>query len=213
MDEIQGSVKEILLSPWKRDSKGHIIITSRREAENAEEAFYVRLEDCISLDVLNRNESVKFMTIRSGQSVKIDDSFIELAEELGGLPLALEQAAAYIKALHCSFDEYLKKFNRKRLGVLKAIRPQYKASKERLAVLTTWQLNFEYIQNQSEDDGLGNSAITVMEIAAFLYADDIPMILLNVGSPNILDEDLLDTFKEELGIKQVLCLTGVALIA
>ncbi|XP_060567345.1 uncharacterized protein LOC132726094 [Ruditapes philippinarum] len=202
MDEIQGSVNEIL-SHWKRGSKGHIIITSRREAEDAKETFNVRVEDCISLDILNRNESVKFMMIRSCHSGKIDESLIELADELGGLPLALEQAAAYIKAIHCSFDEYLKKFNRKRLGVLKAIRPQHEVSKERLAVRTTWQLNFEYIQKQSEEHGLGNSAITVMEIVAFLYADDIPMILLNVGSPNVLDEELLDTFEEELGIKQV----------
>ena len=204
MEEIRGSVKEILLQSWKRGSMGHIIITSRRETENAEETFYVNSEDCISLDVLSKNESVEFLMIRSGcNDCKNDESLEELAGELGGLPLALEQAAAHVKALHCSFADYLKKFNRKRLGILKGIRSQYDLSKERLAVRTTWKLNFDYIEKQSEDDGLGNAAVFVMEIAAFLYADDIPMIVLNVGSPNVVDEDLLDTFHEELGTNQV----------
>jgi hypothetical protein len=54
-----------------------------------------------------------------------------------------------------------------------------------LAVATTWQLNIEYIRIQSEDEGLGSAAITVMEIVSFLFADDIPVDIINVGMPQI----------------------------
>ncbi|XP_053393963.1 uncharacterized protein LOC128555524 [Mercenaria mercenaria] len=204
MEEIRGSIKELLLGSWKRNSKGHIIITSRREAEEAGDEFNVKLKDCITLDVLTERESVQFMTTRSGcKNDKNDRSLELLIEELGGLPLALEQAAAHIKALRCTFKEYLEKFNRKRLKILKASRSQFVVSKERQAVRTTWQLNFDYIDKQSEEEGLGCAAVTVMEILAFLHADEIPLTVLNVGSPEILDEDLLDAFQEEIGVKQV----------
>ncbi|XP_053406880.1 uncharacterized protein LOC123546578 [Mercenaria mercenaria] len=204
MEEIRSSLKELLLGAWKRNSKGHIIITSRRDAEEAGEVFNVKLKDCISLDVLTERESVQFMTTRSGcKNNKNDRSLELLVEELGGLPLALEQAAAHIKTLHCTFQEYLEKFNRKRLKILKASRSHFDVSKERQAVRTTWQLNFDYIEKQSEEEGLGCAAVTVMEISAFLYAEEIPLTILNEGSPKVLDEDLLDAFQEEIGVKQV----------
>ncbi|XP_053406876.1 uncharacterized protein LOC128559415 [Mercenaria mercenaria] len=204
IEEIRGSMKELLLGSWKRKSKGHIIITSRREAEEAGEEFNVKLKDCITLDVLTKHESVYFMTIRSGcKNDKNDDSLELLIEELGGLPLALEQAAAHIKTLHCTFKEYLEKFNRKRLKILKANRSHFDVSKERQAVQTTWKLNFDYIKKQSEEEDIGSAAVTVMETSAFLYADEIPLTILNVGSPKICDEDLLDAFQEEIGVKQV----------
>ncbi|XP_045188920.2 uncharacterized protein LOC123546576 [Mercenaria mercenaria] len=204
MEEIRSGVKELLLGAWKRNSKGHIIITSRREAEEAGDEFNVKLKDCITLDILTERESAQFMTTRSGcKNDKNDHSLEILIEELGGLPLALEQAAAHIKTLHCTFKEYLEKFNRKRLKILKASRSRFNVSKERQAVRTTWQLNFDYIDKQSEEEGLGCAAVTVMEISAFLYADEIPLTILNVGSPEILDEDLLDAFQEEIGVKQV----------
>ncbi|XP_053389920.1 uncharacterized protein LOC123546577 [Mercenaria mercenaria] len=204
MEEIRGSMKELLLGSWKRKPKGHIIITSRRVANEAEMEFNVKIKDCITLDVLTKHESVYFMTTRSGcKNGKYDDSLELLIEELGGLPLALEQAAAHIKTLHCTFKEYLEKFNRKRLKILKASRSHFDVSKERQAVQTTWQLNFDYIEKQSEEEDIGSAAITVMEVAAFLYADEIPLTILNVGSPKICDKDLLDAFQEEIGVKQV----------
>jgi hypothetical protein len=43
-------------------------------------------------------------------------------------------------------------------------------------------------------EGLGTSAKTVMEITSFLFPDDIPKELINVGSPVIEDDDINDTF-------------------
>ena len=94
----------------------------------------------------------------------------EMVMELGGLPLALEQAGAHIKALNCTFEQYIERFKKKRLKLLRPLRDKsiYGVQKERLAVATTWQLNIEYIRIQSEDEGLGSAAITVIEIVSFL---------------------------------------------
>jgi hypothetical protein len=45
-------------------------------------------------------------------------------------------------------------------------------------------------------EGIGTAAKTVMEITSFLFPDDIPKELINVGSPAVEDEDINDTFIE-----------------
>ncbi|CAC5360147.1 unnamed protein product [Mytilus coruscus] len=127
-----------------------------------------------------------------------------LVEELGGLPLALEQAAAHIKSIKCSFSEYVNKFEKKRLKLLKAASSVMKINKARLAISTTWQLNIDYISRQSENEGLGTAAETVMQIASVLFADDIPKELINIGSPFVEDSNLVEVLEDEMGCKQVI---------
>jgi hypothetical protein len=43
-----------------------------------------------------------------------------------------------------------------------------------------------------------------MEITSFLFSDDIPKELINVGSPIIEDDDINDTLEDEVGLKQVI---------
>jgi hypothetical protein len=57
--------------------------------------------------------------------------------------------------------------------------------KDRLTVKTTWQLNIDYICQESMSEGLGTAAKTVMEITSFLFPDDIPKELINIGSPAV----------------------------
>jgi hypothetical protein len=74
----------------------------------------------------------------------------------------------------------------------------------RLTVKTTWQLNIDYICQESMIEGIGTAAKTVMEITSFLFPDDIPKELINVGSPAVEDEDINDTLDDEMGLKQVI---------
>ncbi|XP_053406877.1 uncharacterized protein LOC128559416 [Mercenaria mercenaria] len=203
MEEIRGNVKELVLGTWRHHSRGHIIISSRREATNAEEEFHVKMKDCITLSVLTTHESLKFMAARTGIKEVNDESALCLVEELGCLPLALEQAAAHIKALSCTYKEYLDKFMQLRLQLLKNSRPLFDISKERETIRTTWQLNFDYISKQSESEGFGTAAVTLMEISAFMYADEIPLCIINTGSPNICEDHLLRCLQYELGKKQM----------
>lgn len=202
---ISDNVKELLLGTWKRNTHGHILITTRREETQVEESIYVKRQSCISLKVLNDIEGVDFMKTRTG-FVKDEDhtNIALLVDELGGLPLALEQAAAHIKTIKCSFEDYIKRFQKKRLKLLKTATQSATMSRDRLTVKTTWQLNIDYICQESMSEGLGTAAKTVMEITSFLFPDDIPKELINIGSPVIEDEDINDTLEDEVGLKQVL---------
>ncbi|XP_063405158.1 uncharacterized protein LOC134688391 [Mytilus trossulus] len=202
---LSDNTKELLLGSWKRSTRGHIIITSRREPNEVEESMVVKKEDCITLNVFEIEEGLEFLKRRTGiNCTNDDDTIMTLVEELGGLPLALEQAAAHIKSIKCAFSEYVNKFKKKRLKLLKAAPSVRKISRDRLAIATTWQLNIDYITRQSENEGLGMAAATVMHIASFLFADDIPKELVNVGSPLVEDSNLVEVLEDEMGCKQVI---------
>ena len=206
-EELSNEVKDLLLGPWKRGSKGQLLVTTRREPEEAEETFKIDPDECVELGPMTPYESVDFILKRTGKTTS-DESLEALVEELGGLPLAMEQAAAHIKILKCSFKDYLERFEKKRLKLFhkRSITTAYPVSKERLAVATTWQMNFDYICRQSEEEGLGNSVPFIMNISAFFFADDIPEELLNKGEPEIDNDDLKDAMEDVVGVKQVIAI-------
>ncbi|CAC5372905.1 unnamed protein product [Mytilus coruscus] len=202
---LSDSTKELLIGTWTRNTRGHIIITSRREPNEIEESMAVKSESCICLNVFETQEGLDFLRRRTGiHCNNDDDTVMSLVEELGGLPLALEQAAAHIKSIKCSFNNYVSKFKKERLKLLKAAPSLMKINKSRLAIATTWQLNIDYITRQSENEGLGKAAVTIMKIASYLFADDIPKELINIGSPLLEDKNLVDVLDDEMGCSQII---------
>lgn len=182
-------------------------MTTRREPTEAAESLRVKIDDCIHLQTLSNDEGVQFIIKRTERFVQHEtekDSTFKLVDDLGGLPLALEQAAAHIKVLECSFSDYLARFEKKRLKLLtKTASTSFETNKERLTVLTTWLLNMDYIRKQSEEEGLGISAVLIMNVASFFFADDIPIELFNNGEPNIEVLDAHETLSDPVGVKQV----------
>lgn len=81
---------------------GHIVITSRAHADwRAVGALP------LSLDVWERAESLAFLRARTGE---LDELVLgEVAEVLGDLPLALEQAAAYSNRQAIGLAGYLQR--------------------------------------------------------------------------------------------------------
>lgn len=180
-----------------------MLVTTRREPKEIEDTFKSELENCIVLGPMTTFESIDFMLKRTGNNV-CDEYLKLLAEDLQGLPLAMEQAAAHIKKLECSFKDYHEEFKKKRLKLSRRpISTTYTSSKERLAVTTTWQINFDYICKQSEEELLGKTVPFVMNVAAFYYGDDIPEELFNKGDPEIDIDDVKKTMASSLGVKQV----------
>ena len=204
-NDLSSDLMDVLMGAWKRNSKGHLLITTRREQSEAIETFKIEPNDCVSLGPLTKQESMCFILRRTGISDENSKKLEHLIEELDGLPLALEQAAAHIKVLNCSFEEYFDRFKKKKLSLLsRKISTAFPVESSRLAVKTTWQLNFDYIVQQSEEEGLGKAAPFVMNIMAFFHADDIPRELINPGDPFIEDEDLKETLEDSLAVKQVI---------
>jgi hypothetical protein len=96
-----------------------------------------------------------------------------LAEELGNLPLALEQAAAYMEESARSFSDYLKLFQTHQREILKRGTPSmdYPAT-----VATIWELSFQEVQKTS------SAGADLLNLCAFLAPDDIPQGMLREGA-------------------------------
>ncbi|XP_052787699.1 uncharacterized protein LOC128222617 [Mya arenaria] len=71
-DDISGVLKEFLFDARIRNSNAHIIITSRRNADDAEETFQVEKDDCLSLDVFTQEESILLLEKRTALNVDDD---------------------------------------------------------------------------------------------------------------------------------------------
>ena len=84
---------------------GHVIVTAR--ASNFPAALAT-----LELDALDENSATQFLLERTrGKRVEAADDETrahEIAHELGGLALGLEQAGAYVSELRIPFSRYLK---------------------------------------------------------------------------------------------------------
>jgi len=207
--ELSPSARTVLLGQWKSKASGDILVTSRRSSQALTEDLDLPTKNCFELDPFSLDESVEFLKKR----IKIpsscdaqDQDERELAQELGRLPLALEQAAAYIKALKCSIQLYLEQYRSQKCTLLNArsAKPRTEIySEERLAVQTTWLLNFNYVADDEKDEGLGKAAAFFMKIAAYLPPDEIPIDILNVGAPEVENEDFKKRLEMPIGAKQI----------
>ena len=208
--ELSSCTRTVFFGHWKRKTLGDIIVTSRRRFQALCEELDLPSENCFELDPFSVDESVEFLKKRTGLQCCCDDQCQgekELAQELGGLPLALEQAAAYIKALECSIHSYLQQYQSQKSTLLntKSAKPHTEIySEARLAVQTTWLLNFSYIEKGEKDQGLGKAAALFMKIAAYLSPDEILVDILNIGAPEVEHEDLKKRLEMPIGVKQII---------
>lgn len=92
----------------------------------------------------------------------------ELAEELGGPPLALEQAAAYMDACGYGIVEYLELFREERPGLL----ARGEAAGHDKRVASTWQLAFDRLSQDTPE------AIALLRLLACCAPEQIPVRLL-----------------------------------
>ena len=207
--KLSSYTRRIFLGQWKNKTLGDILVTSRRSPQALCEDLDLRPETCLELDAFSVDESIEFLKKRTGLASPFknqEEGVTELAQELGGLPLALEQAAAYISALKCSAQSYLEQYREQKSILLnrKSAKPCSEVySEARLAVQTTWRLNFSYIENDETDEGLGKAATFFMKIATYLSPDEIPIEILNVGAPEIEHEYLKDRLKMPIGAEQI----------
>ena len=152
--------------------QGHILVTSRAHVLDS-----VGIVTPLNVAEMPTNEAVDFLFVRTGRSPTSDerDAASALATELGCLPLALEQAAAFVTANDTSFRDYLTSFGKRNLALLNETHPvagDYQAS-----VATTWAMNFAQIDVESR------AATEVLRVSAFLAPESIPVeIFIDGGS-------------------------------
>ena len=150
-----GEVRQYL----PQDSAGHVLITSRNPNWRG-------VAGTLSVEVMNESEAVEFLRKRTGQT---SDGAGDLAEALGYLPLALEQAGAYIEETDVSFGVYLDLFRSHQRELLSRPSP---ATDYPLTVATTWELSFRQVLNNSL------AGAELLNLCSFLAPDEIPFNIL-----------------------------------
>jgi tetratricopeptide (TPR) repeat protein len=163
---------------------GHVLITSRNPAWRG-------IATPIAVDVLTNHEAVAFLLLRTGNSDQA--AARELAEQLGGLPLALEQAAAYAEQVGLSLNDYLDRFRQRHTQLLARGAPiGYPAT-----VMTTWRLNIGQVTAASP------AAAELLKLSAFLAPEAIPVELLT-ADPTQLPTDLAAAIEDKLALDEAL---------
>jgi hypothetical protein len=160
------------IRPWLPVGTGHVLITSRHPAWRS-------LATRVDVDVLSRSESVAFLdAYMPGTSPQVAE---QLAAELGDLPLALGQAAAYLESSEIPPGTYLERFRQRRGQMLsKGTDLIYGGSLD-----TAWSVTLEQLQVDSP------ATVQLLELAAFCAPDPVPLSLFT-AEPGLLPDALAE---------------------
>ena len=153
-----------------KTSWGHVLFTSRDQGIIGPLA-----ESGVLLTQLSMQEATQILLQKAAvlcPSAKDSESAQEIVQQFGCLPLAIDQAGAYIKARHKSLSAFKELCTQRQSDILKF--------KPRLAeydqtVFTTWELNFEQVEKSSED------ARILMLLFCYLDAANIQETTLDRG--------------------------------
>jgi tetratricopeptide (TPR) repeat protein len=160
--------------------QGHTLLTTRATSTG-------RLANRLEVEILDPDVGALFVLRRAGllaldaslDQAASDDVALaqELVQEMGGLPLALDQAGAYVEEVQCSLSDYLKLYLQYRATLLKergGLVPDHPEP-----VATTWSLSFEKIEQ------IYPAATDLLRVCAFLQADAIPEEILLEGAQHL----------------------------
>ena len=147
--------------------RGRVLITSRDQIWPGQ---------ALDVPVLDPEVAAEFLVDRTGDADR--RAALELAGELGGLPLALEQAAAYIQATGGSLAGYVAAFERRRADLLARGEPAGYTG----TVATTWVLAFTQVEESAP------GAAGLLRLLAFCAPDAVPLGLLLQPRPGLADQ-------------------------
>ncbi|CCH33419.1 FxSxx-COOH system tetratricopeptide repeat protein [Actinosynnema sp. NPDC047251] len=167
---------------------GHIIVTSRNSAW---EGFARPVE----VDLFTRHESIELLRRRGGG---IEDTEADaLAEALGDLPLAVEQAAAWRAQTGMQVAEYLDLLEQNRTELLEAD-PQ---ATDQLPVAAAWNVPLNKLATEQP------AALQLLQVCAFFGPEPISQKLFrgarDVPVPEALAQAFGDPIKISRAVKEI----------
>jgi TIR domain/NB-ARC domain len=170
---------------------GQVLVTSRWSAWGGQATP-------LRVNVLAREESIAFLRKRTGSE---DHTALDaLAELLGDLPLALEEAAAYLEETGVDLDEYLELVRGRARELFGLDRPPADEHGDQRRVATVWSLSLERVHQEAP------AAEALLCLCAFL-APDIPRGLPR-EQPQVLPEDLSQAVLDPLAYNRMLAAVG-----
>jgi len=166
---------------------GSVLVTSRtRQAASR----LVEESDIIQIEPMHAQNAQALLEVKLGDKVATD-GVAELAVALEYMPLALVQAAAYIRkrAPRCSVRQYLDEFlksDNKKTSLLDYDEGHLRRDKDaKNSIIITWQILFDHIRSTRE------SAADLLSLMSFFDRHSIPEALIrDRGSAGERDEGL-----------------------
>ena len=159
---------------------GHILLTTRSQVTG-------RMARCIKVNKMKPEEGGLFL-LRWANIIALEASLdaapatdqikaVEISQIMDGLPLALDQAGAYIEETASSLSGYLNLYQNKNTVLLK--RRGKLISDHPESVFTTWSHSFEKIQQANA------AAAELLRFCAFLHPDSIPEEIIIEGAAEL----------------------------
>lgn len=182
--------------------RGHILFTTRAHALGgiAQRLEVQQMEPETGALLLLRRAAILPVEALMDTATSNDRSVAcDISKELDGLPLALDQAGAYIKEIPCLLMDYLVRYRTRRQDLLQArgnLYQDYPAS-----IATTWSLSFEKVYQTNP------AGAELLNFCAFLAPDAIPEELLISGASHlgpVLSSVITDPLQLEQVCKEVL---------
>lgn len=159
------------------EGKGQVILTTRAQATGL-------IAHNIELEYMGLEEGALFLLRRAkliAREAPLDTaSYINwtkartIVQLMDGLPLALDQAGAYIEETACGLSDYLNLYQRRQTALLR--RRGRLAIDHPESVATTWSLSFKKVEQAHA------AAIELLQLCAFLHPDAIPEELFHAGA-------------------------------
>jgi tetratricopeptide (TPR) repeat protein len=143
---------------------GDVLITSRNHR-------WQSVIDAVPMDVFSRPESIEFLGRRVPKGLSEHDAD-RLADNLGDLPLALEQAGAMLAETGMPVDEYLRLLD----GHLKEVMSEGKSPDYPYSMYAAWKMSVDALHRQLPQ------ARELLRCCAFFGPDAIPRDVLKLGA-------------------------------
>jgi hypothetical protein len=149
------------IGPLLPGGTGHVLITTRRGG-------FRSLGEILDLDTLDRPEAIALLRHRA--PLLTDAQAGHLAARLGDLPLALDQAAAYLDLTGMSPEEYLRLLDTRSTDLHSRGHP----SGHPRNVATVWSVSLDRLRKTAP------AAVQLLELCAWLAPERSPWICLPV---------------------------------
>lgn len=145
---------------------GDVLITSRNHR-------WQSVIETVQVDVFARDESKEFLAKRAPRRGISEYDADRLANELGDLPLALEQAGAMLAETAMPVDDYLRLLNEHVTQIMN----EGKSPEYPMSMTAAWRLSVAALQDQLPQ------AQALLRLCAFFGPDPIPRDVLGTTAP------------------------------
>ena len=153
------------------------------------------------MDLMSLEEAIRLFIMRA--KLPLDgthDAAEEIVEELGYLPLAIEQTASYVRETKRPVEDYLKFYLRSRSDREQLHRWTPEGNRNYKKVIkTVWEESFNYIKEIAQCP----VAVQLLQLLAFLNPDEIMLEFLAAGA-NRLNPDLRALIANEIKLDEAL---------